>query len=467
MDTSLEKTITTAWHKSKWIVKGCIVGLLALLMMIPMLFVKNLILEREERQQQATREISSKWAGPQNIIGPVVGVPFWKSNDADTSSKKTDTKHIAYFLPYILNVSATVNPKEKHRGIFKVMLYDTKATISGSFNELAMDKLNIPTDKFIWNEAFVIMSIADNKGLNDQLTLKWKDSIIEMSPQIGSGDKGMMALLKTTSAEDFKNASFSTTIDLNGSEQLLFTPVGKSTTVNVFSTWEHPSFSGSMLPQSTDVSERGFKATWKSMAHKRNFPQQWVDNAYRLDHYFPKPSTGNEVRFDGSDVTSTAGTGSAISVGTSAFGVDLFIPVNGYQKTLRTIKYALLCILLTFAAFFLIETANKKSAHPFQYGLIGLALILFYTLLLSISEYTGFNSAYFIASAATIGLIGWFVKGILQSGKATTILSVVLVLIYSYVFSLLQLQDYSLLLGSFGLFLTLAVVMYFSKKMQW
>jgi inner membrane protein len=298
--------------------------------------------------------------------------------------------------------------------------------------------------------------------LNDQLTLKWKDSIIELSPQIGSSNDGMTSLLKTTSAEDFTNAQFSTTIDLNGSEQLLFTPVGKSTTVTMNSNWKHPSFSGSMLPQTTDVSDSGFTATWKSMAHKRNFPQQWIDGAYKLDTYFPLPSVNEQVRFDGSGGNATVTTISPASIGAAAFGVDLFIPVNGYQKTFRTIKYAMLCILLTFAAFFLIETANKKSAHPFQYGLIGLALILFYTLLLSISEYIGFNSAYLIASAATIGLIGWFVKSILQSGRATTIL-----LIYSYVFSLLQLQDYSLLLGSIGLFLTLAVVMYFSKKMQW
>jgi inner membrane protein len=155
------------------------------------------------------------------------------------------------------------------------------------------------------------------------------------------------------------------------------------------------------------------------------------------------------------------------SIGKSAFGVNLFIPINGYQKTLRTVKYALLCILLTFAAFFLIETFHNKSAHPFQYGLIGLALILFYTLLLSFSEYTGFNTAYLIASTATISLIAWFVKGILQSGKATTVLSVVLVLIYSYIFSILQLQDYALLFGSIGLFLTLAVIMYFSRKIAW
>jgi inner membrane protein len=467
MEASVETTVNTVWHKSKWIIKGCMIGFLALLMMIPMLYVKNLIVEREQRQQEAAREISSKWAGKQNVIGPVIGIPFWKTDETDTSSKKPVTKHIAYFLPDNLDISATINPKEKQRGIFKVMLYDTKATIKGSFKELAIKKLNIPADKFIWSEAFVTMNIADNKGLNDQMMLHWKDSTLELSPQADAGNDRMSAPLNISSVDDFNNASFSTTLDINGSEQLLFTPVGKSTTVTVNSSWQHPSFSGSMLPQTTDISDSGFKATWKSMSHKRDFPQQWIDNAYHLDHYFAPPVTDNSLRFDGSGGVKEVTVVSTNNIGTSSFGVDLFIPVNGYQKTLRTIKYALLCILLTFAAFFLIETANKKAAHPFQYGLIGLALILFYTLLLSISEYTGFNTAYLIASAATIGLIGWFVKSILQSGRATTILSVVLVLIYSYVFSLLQLQDYSLLLGSIGLFLTLAVVMYFSKKLQW
>ena len=467
METSIEQTVSTVWHKSKWIIKGGIIGVMALLMIIPMVYVKNLIYERQERQVEATKEITSKWAGPQNIIGPVVAVPYWEMNTADTSLKKSATKHIAYFLPDVLTISATVNPKEKHRGIFKVMLYDTKATITGSFSQLAIEKLNIPADKFIWNEAFVSMSIADNKGLNDQLTLKWKDSVVELSPQMNSGNDQITSLLKATSLDDFKNAAFSTVIDLNGSEQLLFTPTGKATTVTINSTWKDPSFSGTMLPQTTTVNDSGFKATWKSMSHKRSFPQQWIDNAYRLDQFFIKPSVPNETRFDGSVKANEIAAANNTSIGSAAFGVDLFIPVNGYQKTERTVKYALLCILLTFAAFFLIETANKKSAHPFQYGLIGLALILFYTLLLSISEYTGFNSAYLIASAATIALIAWFVKSILQSGRATTILSAVLVLIYSYIFSLLQLQDYSLLLGSIGLFLTLAVVMYFSKKMQW
>lgn len=470
METTEETKPTTILDKSKWLIKGGIIGVLALTMMIPMLYVKNLILEREDRQQEAAREISSKWAGPQNIIGPVIGIPFWEKSGTDTSGKIIQHKQTAWFLPDSLDITATINPKEKHRGIFKVMLFESNSELKGRFKTPDFEKLNIAEENFIWNESFVMMSVADNKGLNDQLTLHWNDTLLELSPQSGKNNEGMKAMLKASSVDDLKNISFSTSINLNGSEQLRFTPIGKSTTVKINSGWKDPSFNGNTLPQNTVVSDSGFEASWKSMAHKRNFPQQWTGSAYSFAHYFPVASTQESVRFDGSgggviEERPESGIGTYIS--NTAFGVDLFIPVNGYQKTLRTIKYALLCILLTFAAFFLIETSNKKSVHPFQYGLIGLALILFYTLLLSISEYTGFNSAYMIASVATIGLISWFVMNILKSKKVTTIISVVLILIYSYVFSLMQLQDYSLLLGSLGLFCTLAVIMYYSKRLKW
>ncbi|MGH2553031.1 MAG: cell envelope integrity protein CreD [Chitinophagaceae bacterium] len=463
MESTLQETVKTAWNKSKWIIKGGIIGAIALLLMIPMLYVKDLIFEREKRQQEAAHEITGKWAGPQNLIGPVIAVPFWRSVE-DTAHKIYTTKHIAYFLPDELTIDATINPKEKHRGIYKVMLYDAKVDMKGSFSTPAFEKLHIPADKMIWDEAFIRFSVADNKGLNDQVQLKWNDSTLELSPLADDAD-GMTAPLKIKAAEELKNIHFSALVDLNGSEQLFFTPLGKSTTVNINSAWKNPSFTGNMLPQKTAINNKGFTASWKSMAHRRNFPQQWVDNAFGLDFSFTRPPTAAET--DHAERLYAGSTGKVSSVAESSFGVNLFIPVNGYQKTLRTVKYALLCILLTFTAFFLIETAHKKSVHPFQYGLVGLALILFYTLLLSFSEYTGFNTAYIIAASATIGLIAWFVKSILQSGKATTVLSVALALIYSYIFSLLQLQDYSLLLGSVGLFITLAVVMYFSKKLQW
>ena len=203
---------------------------------------------------------------------------------------------------------------------------------------------------------------------------------------------------------------------------------------------------GEVLPQETDINENGFTATWKSLSHKRNFPQQWNDNDFKIE------------------TNSTAGT---MNISATAFGANLFIPVSSYQKTTRSVKYAVLCIILTFASFFLIETNNKKSIHPFQYGLIGLALIIFYSLLLSLSEYIGFNSAYLISALCTISLITWFVKGLLQSTKFSALLSAILILMYTYIFTILQLQDYSLLLGSIGLFITLAIIMHFSKKFQW
>ena len=151
----------------------------------------------------------------------------------------------------------------------------------------------------------------------------------------------------------------------------------------------------------------------------------------------------------------------------AAFGTDLYVPVSGYQKTMRSVKYAVLCILLTFAAFFLIETVNKKSVHPLQYGLVGIALVIFYTLLLSFSEYMQFNASYIISTIATVGLITWFVKGVLGSVRLSALLSMILVLMYGYIFTILQLQDYALILGSIGLFITLAVVMYFTRKIKW
>lgn len=446
----METTIVEkAWTTSKVLIKGLIIALLVFLLLIPAMYVKELILEREARQKEAITEVSSKWAGRQNITGPVLVLPYWEEHQ-DTSLKKDWTKHFAYFLPGELNINASVAPREKYRGIYKVILYSSAIQLSGSFVDIQPEKLQIPREKIIWNEAFVKLGLSDMKGLNEEVQLKWNDKLLVLSPDgTNSQEAGSLsALLNFTGPEDLKQVRFSSDLNLNGSEQLLFTPTGKNTRVNLSSTWPHPSFTGNMLPQTTQVKDSGFTASWKSLAHRRSFPQQWKNNEFLVN---------------------AGGEGSRANnyIGNESFGANLFVPVNGYQKTLRSVKYAVLCILLTFASFFLVDTSYKKNLHPFQYGLIGLALILFYTLLLSFSEYTGFNFSYVLASLCTIGLIAWFVKGLLGSVRLTAILSFVLVLIYTYIFTILQLQDYSLLLGSVGLFFTLGVIMHFSKKIQW
>src|SRR5687768_2635328 len=411
----METTIATnVWQKSKLLIKGLLIGGLILLLLIPAYFVQNVITEREARQKEAFTEVSSKWAGRQNITGPVLVLPYNETVTGD-KGQVVILKKLAYILPDNLIVELTVKPEERHRGIFQVMLYSTEIKMSGKFNSIPFQQLKIDPVQVLWNEAYVCMELADSKGLKEEIKLVWNDSIVTLNPSALNNGVMKEGFMSPVAVSPDNSIKFSSSILINGSEQLLFTPVGKETMVKLNSAWPDPSFTGGQLPDHR-ISDTGFVATWKSLAHTRNFPQAWKETSYNLQ--------------------------------SASFGADLFIPVNGYQKTMRSVKYAILCILLTFAAFFIIETVNKKSVHPFQYALIGLAMILFYTLLLSISEYTGFNTAYIIASAATVGLIAWFVKGILQSPKLTTVPGVVLVLMYSYIFTILPLQDYSLLLGS-------------------
>jgi inner membrane protein len=445
---NMETIVQKVWDKSKILIKALIIGVLALLLMIPTLFVQNLVQEREQRQKEAITEVSSKWSGKQNISGPVLVLPYVQRA---SDSSKAITRHYAFFLPDELNIISNVVPQERSRGIYKVILYHTQTSISGSFKNIAVDKLKLAPESILWNEAFVKMNISDPKGLNGELKLKWNDSLVSFTPQNFEGPNTGEGLIANVpiAGNSINNIRFSCQLGLNGSGQILFTPIGKTTNVTLNGQWPHPSFTGSILPQTPVINKDGFKASWKSFSHKRSFPQYWKDVPFVTD--------SNDVQ---------AGI-NTFNLSSDAFGADLFIPVNGYQKTMRSVKYAILCILLTFSAFFLMDVMYKKSVHPFQYGLIGLALVLFYVLLLSFSEYIGFDFAYIIASLATIGLIGWFVNGLLHSGRLGILLSSVLVFVYAYVFTILQLQDYSLLIGSIGLFITLAVIMYFSKKIQW
>jgi inner membrane protein len=305
------------------------------------------------------------------------------------------------------------------------------------FSPLSFSKLNITQESVIWNEASLIFAVSDNlKGINEDLFVDWDSSRIVFNPQ-PTGFTGLpgafAASVPLTAAESAKEHSIHLQFSLNGSEQLLFSTTARENKMQMRSTWSNPSFTGVRLPDTRTVNSEGFTADWKYM--NRTVPQSWKDNFYDL----------------------TA----------SVLGTNLMITVDNYNKTERSVKYALLCILLTFAAFFLVERIYKRTLHLAHYGLAGLALILFYSLLLSISEYTGFNLAYVIAGIATIGLVTWFIGSILRSVRLGFFIGFVLTVVYSYIFTIIQLQDYALLMGSIGLFIALAIIMYFSRKLQW
>src|SRR5258705_9757380 len=243
----METIVSSVWQKSKLLIKGLLIGGLVLVLLIPAYFVENLIKEREERQKEAFAEVSSKWAGRQNITGPVLVIPYNVSVPANNVYAAT-VKKLAYVLPDKLTIESAVNPEKRYRGIYQVMLYSSVIKLSGVFNEIPLEKLKINPANVLWNEAYVSVGLSDAKGLKEEIKLNWNDSSVTLNPSAVNNAVMKEAFVSAINIEAGKPISFSSTISINGSEQLLFTPVGKETTATLRSDWPDPSFTGGQLP---------------------------------------------------------------------------------------------------------------------------------------------------------------------------------------------------------------------------
>jgi inner membrane protein len=426
------------------------IGFLVLILLIPTSMIENLIREREYRREDVTREVSSKWGDAQTITGPILTIPYIKYvKDQDKNLIKT--KVYAHFLPDNLNVDGNLSPEIRYRSIYEIIVYNTQLKLNGNFPVPDFNELGINDNHVLWKEAFVSLGIPDMKGIRDNIHLKWNEKTyafnpgIETNDVIGSGVSTKVQLLynqiETPEGEEIeidtskKSYAFSFDLNINGSSYLNFIPVGKETNVDIISNWAHPSFSGASLPDEREITNDGFTAHWKELHLNRNYPQQWLGNLHNV--------------YD------------------SSFGVDLLLPVDEYQKSTRSAKYAIMFISFTFLIFFFIEIRNKKRIHPIQFILVGLALTIFYALLVSLSEHLHFNSAYLISSSAIILMIGLYSITIFKNAKLTALMSGVLILLYGFIFTILQLEDYALLMGSIGLFIVLGVIMYLSRKIDW
>ena len=415
--------------------------IITLLLLIPASMIRSLIIERESTQNEAIREVSSKWGEEQTISGPLISIPYYRYikefSRKDSTEKIVQIKEFIHILPTELNISGNINPEKRYRGIYEIVVYNSKLSISGAFNNIDLASLDIQPRNILFDKAEFVIGINDLRGIEEQVILNWNDQNIAFNPGVSSNDvvmTGINALLNL----DLKDSSaynFSLELDLKGSQLLYFTPVGRVTNINLRSGWPNPSFKGAFLPDSREVSEKGFVANWNVLHLNRNFPQIWLGNRH--------------------------------SISDSSFGIDLLLPVDNYQKSYRSIRYAILFIGFTFLTFFFIEVLNKVFIHPIQYILVGIALIVFYSLLLSISEYLKYNLAFIVSAISTLALIAGYVQAILKSGKLTLLISGILTVLYSFIFTIIQLQDYALLIGSIGIFIILGLVMYFSRKIDW
>ena len=423
------------WLKESVIIKLMAIGFLVLLLLIPNAMINDLIQERQFRQEEVEREVNQSWGGPQSVVGPVLSVPYSTFVEWD-NGKRTEEKHVAYFLPQKLDIEADMAHQIRRRSIFDVVLYQADMTLSGSFQQPDFQALHINEDHVEWEKARISIGIGGMAGIKEMVELDWSGKKLRTEPGTANPD-----LIRTGVSVEVplerggEGYPFSIPIKLNGSGHLHFQPVGKSTNVRMVSDWHSPSFEGTFLPDKREISETGFTADWQVLDLNRPYPQQWTDN---------------QVEF-----------------GNSTLGVCLIQPVDEYAKNNRSAKYAILIIGLTFLLYFFFEILQKLLIHPFQYLLVGLALTVFYLLLLSLSEHIGFNRAYLVSSAATIGLIVFYSWSVLGIKRLVFQLLLMLVAIYGFIYVLLQLEDFALVAGSIGVFIALAAVMYSSRKVNW
>ncbi|HYQ58506.1 MAG TPA: cell envelope integrity protein CreD [Draconibacterium sp.] len=422
--------------------KLLVIGMLIIILLIPKVMIMELIGERQSNSFQVVNEVMSKWSNEQLISGPVLFVPFKKKIYMEEEDTYHEVTRYATILPKELSVNGKLLPKKLQRSIYNVDVYESELTIAGNFKDIDLAKLNIDSSDISWDDAQLQLSISDLRGINKGLELNWNNEDYTFSPGKTAspiGHSGVSIPLKDIVSDDL-NGDFNIDLQLKGSQSLMFTPLGENTTVHLQSSWNDPGFTGNFLPSDRNVDENGFQADWNILHFNRNYPQQWVS------------SNISENQTD---------------IENSKFGVEMVSLADHYQKNMRSAKYAILIIIITFVVFFMFEVLSKERIHPFQYIMVGSAISIFYLLLLSISEHLGFNLAYLVAALAVILLVFFYTRSFMPKLKSQLGTSFSLAGCYLFIFILLQLESYALLTGSIGLFVLLAALMYTTRKVNW
>lgn len=413
--------------------KIAIVVVLTLLMLIPIGMVKSLIKEREGNKQAEQTEMGSRWGGRQLLTGPVLVLPYKQ----DINEKNAPSNFI-YCLPEEYNITGDLKPEERTRGIQKILSYQSAMHIDGKFIFPDCSEIGVDASLVLWDEAYLVMGISNLQGIKNKLVLTIDGNPQEVLADVGGNDlikSGVRVKMPLSPEEVGKSSNFNFDLVINGTDGLHFLPIGKQTNVHLKSTWKSVAYTGDYVPTEKADIKNGIDAQWNVFDYNRTYTQVW--------------------------------TGKNDSFGSTKLGVDLLLPVDHYQKTMRAVKYAIMFIALTFLVFFMVELVSKRRIHPVQYLLVSFALILFYSLLLALSEHIGFDWSYLISAMAIIALITAYSHSIFKSRKQTLFMGMFLVVLYVFLYIVIQLEDMALLLGSIGLFIALAIVMFVSRKINW
>jgi len=415
--------------------KALVIVFLSLILLIPSFMIMGLISERQRQSRDTIYEINEKWSLAQTVCPPVLVIPYTEIGD---DQKTYVYEHELFIAPENAETKVTLFPEERHRSIYKSIVYKSDIHIDGQFASIR--GLEIENSIMHPGKAYILLGLSDLRGICEEIDFRFNGSKLPSEAAVhGLGEMNSMKIPvgEILAAAPTDNVTFECNLKLKGSSCISFIPVAKTSKVSVSGNWSDPGFIGSFLPEySIDEKAGHFTADWHVLSFNRNIPETWSDNSIH-------------------------------NLTNNSFGVNLVDMVDQYQQNMRSAKYALMFILLTFVVFFFVEILTKRRIHPIQYLLVGVALILFYSLLLSLSEQIGFAIAYFIASVATITLITAYAHSIFRDRKPTAILAAILTGLYLFLYTVLQLEDIALLIGSIGMFLILGVIMYVSRKISW
>ena len=414
------------------------VAVLALLLLIPAGLIQNLIREREYTQENAINEMTSVWGGEQMLVGPYLTVPFdapYTVTNSDGTEEISYARNYLYVLPEFLNGAVDVQPETRKLGIYEAVVYRGEADMQGEFKLPDWTKAGVDPKYIHWDKVTLNVGISDLRGVEGAFDFEWNEASLPLSSGLVTNDIYWSGVHSPVAIEDQEELRFKFSTTLRGSRRFSVVPLGKQTTFSMVSPWAEPNFEGSFATTKYEPTAEGFSAHWEVSHLNRNYPQSWVGKKYTPANDF--------------------------------FGTEFIKTVDNYSKSTRVAKYAILIIALTFMVFYFSELIKGAKVNALQYVLVGLALVLFYTLLLSFSEHIGFNAAYLVAALMTVLMEFFYARSVLGSTKLAAYVAATLTLLYSFIFILIQLKDFALLAGSLGLFVILAGIMFISRRIQW
>ena len=422
--------------------KSLVIGGLIVMLLVPIANVESLVGERFGMRQEAAARVAASWGGVQTTGGVLLAIPIDTERTVYGDVKRAERRWL-YVLPDRLNVKASADPGYRTVGLYRTPVYQADVSLAGEF--LARD-FNAPIELSggvaKWAEAKLLILNSEARSLRAVDNLRVAGESPAISADSYAGLAGVSAPLPA-GAQSGGTVDFSVSLTLAGSDQLMFLPLARKASIAIQSTWAHPKFEGAPAPLDPEISDAGFGARWSVLEITRNFGQSWYDQWVR-------PDLQAKAAF-----------------GLSAVGVTFYEPVDVYQRNYRAVHYAFLLIAITFLSFFLWENLSGTAIHPMQYLMVGLALALFYLLLLALSEHLTFDVAYGISAGALVALITIYLSGVLGRLSLALSAGAGLATLYALLFWILRSEDYSLLMGALLLFGVLAILMTSTRRVDW